>query len=296
MTSIDPLSARPHWTDRPRIAEARRQWPTLDTALHAVRRFSLHRTGRNAALVAHYGFLSLFPLILVFTTVLGFLLDGNPSLQQRILDSVIAHVPLIGDQLLRDPTQLRGSVPVLVFGVLTATWSGLRAFNMLQAALDDVDEVPFDARPSVLEVRLRSLMGLGLAACSLIGGAVLSGFAGMAGVEWTSRLLLGLGTLALNMLMLAALYRRLTTLQHGWRHVAPGAVVAGAAFTVLQVAGSTVMTRAITHASPIYGTFATVIGLLFWLGMHATLALLGAELNGALALHRIRQRLSLIHI
>jgi YihY family inner membrane protein len=262
----------------------------LDTALLAVRRFSLHRTGRNGALVAHYGFLSIFPLILVFTTVLGFLLDGNTKLQQRILDTVIAQVPLIGDQLLSDPTQLQGSVPLLVFGLLTATWSGMRAFNVLQTALDDVDDVPFDARPSLVRVRLRSLLGIGLAGSSLIGGAVLSGFASMAGVEWRSRLLLAAGTWALNTAMLAALYRCLSTRQHGWRHVAPGAVAAGFAFTVLQLAGSTVMTRAITHASPIYGTFATVIGLLFWLALHATISLLGAELNAVLAMHRVRPR------
>jgi YihY family inner membrane protein len=290
LTSVDPITARPHWTDRPRIAEAREQWPVLDTALLAVRRFSLHRTGRNGALVAHYGFLSIFPLILVFTTVLGFLLDGNTKLQQRILDTVIAQVPLIGDQLLSDPTQLQGSVPLLVFGLLTATWSGMRAFNVLQTALDDVDDVPFDARPSLVRVRLRSLLGIGLAGCSLIGGAVLSGFASMAGVDWRSRLLLGVGTWALNTLMLAGVYRWLSTRQHGWRHVTPGAVAAGFAFTALQLAGSTVMTRAITHASPIYGTFATVIGLLFWLSLHAIISLLGAELNGVLAMHRVRVR------
>lgn len=290
MTPTDVVDARPHWTDRPRIAEARQQWPLLDTALVAAHRFSIHRTGRNGALVAHYGFLSIFPLMLVFTTVLGFLLDGNSKLQQRILDTVIAQVPLIGDQLLSDPTQLQGSVPLLVFGLLTATWSGLRAFNVLQTALDDIDEVPFDARPTLVQVRLRSLLGIGLAACSLVGGAVLSGFASMAGVEWRSRLLLGVGTVALNTVMLAAVYRWLTTRQHGWKHVAPGAVAAGLAFTALQLAGSSLMTRAITHASPIYGTFATVIGLLFWLGLHATISLVGAELNGVVAMHRVRTR------
>jgi uncharacterized BrkB/YihY/UPF0761 family membrane protein len=35
----------------------------------------------------------------------------------------------------------------------------------------------------------------------------------------------------------------------------------------------------------VYGTFAMVIGLLYWLSLHAMVALGGAELNAALVTH-----------
>lgn len=282
--------ARTDWSDRAFVVQTRERWPLADTVVLAINRFRVHRTGRNSALVAHYGFLSIFPLLLVFTTILGFVLDGNVELQQRIIDSTIAQVPIIGDQLATDPTQLQGSVPLLVFGLLTATWSGLKAFNVLQTALDDVAEVPFDTRPSLVRVRLRSLLGIGLAGGSLVAGAVLSTLAGMTGLAWTSRILLGVGTLALNTLVLASVYRWLCSSRPPWSAVWPGAIFGGIGFTMLQVAGSTLMTRAIAHASPIYGTFATVIGLLFWLGLHAMISLLGAEMNGVLVVRRVRTR------
>ena len=280
--------AHTDWSDRAFVVQTRERWPLADTVVLAINRFRVHRTGRNSALVAHYGFLSIFPLLLVFTTILGFVLDGNVELQQRIIDSTIAQVPIIGDQLATDPTQLQGSVPLLVFGLLTATWSGLKAFNVLQTALDDVAEVPFDTRPSLVRVRLRSLLGIGLAGGSLVAGAVLSTLAGMTGLAWTSRILLGVGTLALNTLVLASVYRWLCSSRPPWSAVWPGAIFGGIGFTMLQVAGSTLMTRAIAHASPIYGTFATVIGLLFWLGLHAMISLLGAEMNGVLLVRRVR--------
>ncbi len=282
--------AHTDWSDRAFVVQTRERWPLADTVVLAINRFRVHRTGRNSALVAHYGFLSIFPLLLVFTTILGFVLDGNVELQQRIIDSTIAQVPIIGDQLATDPTQLQGSVPLLVFGLLTATWSGLKAFNVLQTALDDVAEVPFDTRPSLVRVRLRSLLGIGLAGGSLVAGAVLSTLAGMTGLAWTSRILLGVGTLALNTLVLASVYRWLCSSRPPWSAVWPGAIFGGIGFTMLQVAGSTLMTRAIAHASPIYGTFATVIGLLFWLGLHAMISLLGAEMNGVLVVRRVRTR------
>ena len=67
----------------------------------------------------------------------------------------------------------------------------------------------------------------------------------------------------------------------------PGAVAAGFAFAVLQVLGTTLVARFIAKASPIYGTFATVIGLITWMSMHAMALLLGAELNGVLPLSRL---------
>jgi uncharacterized BrkB/YihY/UPF0761 family membrane protein len=61
-------------------------------------------------------------------------------------------------------------------------------------------------------------------------------------------------------------------------------VVGGVLFSGLQVVGTTVVARAIARATPIYGTFALVIGLITWLGLHSMILLLGAELNGVLPL------------
>lgn len=278
--------ARATWTEHRHVASIRRRWPFTDTLLLAMERFRIHRTGRNSALVAHYGFLSVFPLMLVFTTILGFILQGNPDLQQRIIDTALANFPFVGAELEANPDQLQGSVPLLIFGLLTALWAGLRAFNVLQMALDDIDDVPLDERPSLVQVRVRSLIAILVIGGAQVATAVLSGFVSATGVQWGNRVLLLLGSIAVNTLTLAATYHWLCTRRPAWRQLAPGAVFAGLSFTVLQLIGTTLMTRAIVRASPIYGTFATVIGLLFWLGLHSMVALLGAELNGVVRLHR----------
>jgi membrane protein len=51
-----------------------------------------------AALITYYAFLSLFPLLLLLTTVLGVVLADHPGLQEQIIDSAISQLPLIGDQ------------------------------------------------------------------------------------------------------------------------------------------------------------------------------------------------------
>src|SRR5579862_1739729 len=52
-----------------------------------------------AATVTYYGFFSIFPLLLVLTTVLGFVLRGHPHLERQIVHSALGQFPLLGSQL-----------------------------------------------------------------------------------------------------------------------------------------------------------------------------------------------------
>jgi uncharacterized BrkB/YihY/UPF0761 family membrane protein len=279
--------ARSTWPTHPRVVEARRRWPVVNAGVHAIERYTLHRTGRTSALISHYAFLSMFPLMLVFTTVVGFVLDGNPTLRDNIIDSAISRIPIIGPELVQNPDSLSGSVPVLVIGLLTALYGGLKAFNVVQMALDDIADVALEERPNIVGVRLRSLLGIAIVGTGWVGGAILAGLLGVSGVAWLHRAALLAGSITVNTCMLAASYRYLCTRRPSWRRVAPGAVIGGVLFAALQVVGTTVATRAIARALPIYGTFATVIGLITWLGLHTMTMLLCAELNGVLPIERL---------
>jgi len=239
-------------------------------------------------LVAHFSFLSVFPLLLVFTTILGFVLENSPKLRDTIIDSAFSRIPIIGPELARDSTQLQGDAYVLVVGLVVSLWAGMKAFNMLQFALDDIADVPLDDRPNIVRSRLRSLLGIAIVGGGQVAAAVLTSFVGVTGVAILSRVALVLAAVLVNTAVLAASYRWLTVRPQSWRALAPGAIVAGLGFSVLQLVGTAFVGRAISRASSIYGTFATVIGLIAWLSLHAMVALLGAELNRALPMRRLR--------
>ena len=74
-----------------------------------VRKFLDDRASTLAALIAYYAFFSLFPLLLVFVSVLGFVLQDDPSLQEDVVDSALARIPVIGAQLGDDVEPLTGS-------------------------------------------------------------------------------------------------------------------------------------------------------------------------------------------
>lgn len=276
------------WTENARVVKIRRKSKAGNTLVLTIENFRSHRTGRNAALVAHYGFLSVFPLLLVFTTILGFVLQSTPRLRDEIINSAFNRIPIIGKQVAEQPSELKGNVLVLVFGLALALWAGMRAFNVLQSALDDVAEVTKDKRRSLLRTRERSLLGIAVVGGAQIATAILTSLVAVSGVRVLHRVLLIVGAVLLNTLVIAAVYRYLCVRKFTWRQVAPGAIAAGVAFAALQIAGTVVVGRAIANASSVYGTFASVIALLTWLSLHAVIALVGAELNHALPAHRHR--------
>ncbi|HEX7146431.1 MAG TPA: YhjD/YihY/BrkB family envelope integrity protein, partial [Actinomycetota bacterium] len=104
--------------------------------------------GRHAALLAHYGFLSLFPLLLVFATVLGYILDGDPELQEQLIETLADQFPVAGAQIEGSIRAIQGSGLALVVGVAGTLWGGLGITQSFQDAMNDVWNIPRRQRPS----------------------------------------------------------------------------------------------------------------------------------------------------
>jgi uncharacterized BrkB/YihY/UPF0761 family membrane protein len=270
-------------TQHPRVITLRRRSHLVDTMVGTLDGFRLHQTGRSAALVSHFGFISVFPLFLVFTTVLGFVLQDNPELQASIVDSALARLPLIGPTLTSKPEALQGSAVLLVAGLLVALWSGMKAFVALQGGLDNTYEVPIDLRHSFVQTRLRALGAVAIFGAAQAASAFLTTVVTAAGLPALSNVLLTVAAAALNAAVLAVMYRWLTSADTTWHTVWRGAVFAGVGFALLQVVGTAVIARSQANAESVYGDFAAVIALLAWLSLHATVALIGAEIDRARA-------------
>src|SRR6195952_2624583 len=128
-----------------------------------------------AALLTYYGFLSLFPLLLLLTTLLGFLLQNDPLLQTRILDSALGQFPLIGSDLPRG--RLTGSNWAVVVGLAGILYGGLGVAQAGQNAMNIIWAVPRNRRPHPIQSRLRSLVllmtvGLGVLAITALSGVI----------------------------------------------------------------------------------------------------------------------------
>jgi membrane protein len=255
--------------------------PRLSFLAAVIKKFGDDQAGSLAALVAYYAFFSLFPLLLVFVTVLGFVLHGDPSAQKSVENSVLGQFPIISGQIRGH--QLQGHAISLVIGLLTTLLAGLGVTAAAQNALNRIWAVPFKDRPNFIHAKLRGLFLL-----ALLGGLfmVATGASGLVSGGLGGPLLKVAGialSLAINFGLFMASFKLLTSAKLEARELVPGAVFAAIAWELLQVAGGVYIKHVVSKASNTYGTFALVIGVLAWLHLGAQLTIYGAELNSVLA-------------
>ena len=243
-----------------------------------VKKFGDDRAGQLAALIAYYGFFSLFPLLLVFVTVLGFVLSGNEGLQQQLLDSALSQFPVVGDDF-SDVDPLEGSGVALAIGIGAAVWAGLGALQAAQTAMNEIWDVPIKERPNFVFKRVRAVLMLVLLGGAVLASTLLSGLGTYVDLGAATRIAVLGASLLLNTGLFLVAYRVLTDRDLSWGQLLPGALVAGTAWVVLQTAGSIYVTRTVEGAGDTYGAFAVVIGLLSWMHLQAQVAILAGEIN-----------------
>jgi inner membrane protein YhjD len=246
--------------------------------LAVFRKYSDDNGSFLAATIAYYAFFSIFPLLLVLTTVLGFVLDSDGHLYTSLVGSALGQLPVIGQQLRTH--SLSGSGLGVAVGLVVALWAGTSVFLAAQNAMNQLWNVAHTRRPGFLAARLRALVLLALLGGGLLATTVLAGlgsFGGGYGVTWK------VGSIALSTALNIGLFwlglRLLTARDVSWRSLRGGAIAAGIGYEILQAAGGFYVGHVLTSSSDTYGTFALVIGLLSFVYLAAHVTLLAAEGN-----------------
>jgi membrane protein len=240
----------------------------------------------QAALLTYYSFVSLFPLLLLAVTILGFVLAGDPPAQQAVLGSALHNFPVIGQEIGANVHALHGSWWGLVVGIVVSVYGALGVTQAAVTTMCQIWAIPVAERPSLpvaygrgatvlLVVGAGVLLTTALSGLTTAVGAVLPPWAG--GL-W-ARLVPVVVAVAINTVVFTAGYRLLTPRHLGWHRVVPGALFAAAAWQVLQLVGTYLIGHELAGSSASYGLFGIVLGLLVWLYLGALIALFGAQIN-----------------
>jgi YihY family inner membrane protein len=264
------------WLDR-----FQQRHPVLGFPIAVIYKFTEDQGPYLAALITYYGFLSLFPLLLLLASVLGFVLQDDPGLQVRILDSTLSQFPLIRQQL-NEPQGLRGSTAAVVVGGLVALYGALGVAQALQNAVNVSWAIPRNNRPNPVRARLRSMLLLLTAGFAVVATTVLSVLGGAANEGLFSEggaLLVTCSAIAVNTLIFAVAFRIAVAAKVSLRDVLPGAVTSAVIWQFLQLFGTAYVTNVVNDTSSAYGAFAFVLGLLAWIFFAALGVVLSIEIN-----------------
>jgi membrane protein len=243
-----------------------------------------------AAQITYYGFVAVFPLLLLLATILGYVLHGDSHLQRQVLDSALAQFPVIGGQITANIRSFHGSPAGLVIGMVGCVYGGLGIVQAVQTTLNKVWGVPRDSRPNPVRARLRSLLMLAFGGASVIITTVLSAV-GAASDAYGARLDVPVRTIAtaaaiaLNVTLFVVAFRVLTARHVAVRQILAGAIAAAVAWQALQWVGALLLGHEIKGATATYGLFALVLGTLAWIYLGALTTVLCAEFNAVRAGH-----------
>ena len=268
-----------------RLQRARADHTWVDVTFRTFRRFGEDEGGTLAAALTYYTFFSIFPLLLLAVSLLGYVTFGNESLQQELIRSGLRTVPLLRDALSPNGLELimdrKGSLALT--GLALALYSGSGAIVALEHGLNRIHHVADE--PNWVQKRLRSLVWLGilgLAAIASLGLGIVSGAAPgvLAAITAT------IGALLLNVGIFATAYRVLPKKDLSWREVLPGAIVAAVVFEILRFVGTAYLAQGETTRNATFGTSAAAAALLIASYLIAQITLLAAEVNAVLAERR----------
>jgi membrane protein len=266
--------------------QRRHRWAGLPLAV--LYKFADDQGTYLAAQITYYGFVAVFPLLLLLATILGYALHGNQHLQHEVLDSALAQFPVIGDQIIANIHSFHGSVVGLVIGMLGCLYGGLGIVQAVQNMLNKVWSVPRNGRPNPVTARVRSLLLLAVGGASVILTTVLTALGAAAGAYGASlagsmRALVTAAAVTLNIALFIVAFKVLTAAPVTVREIRAGAVAAAVIWQVLQWIGVLLLGHKLKGATATYGLFAIVLGLLAWIYLGAVTTVICAEFNAVRA-------------
>lgn len=235
------------------------------------------KAGYLGAILTFFAFISLFPLLLILTTVLGVVLRHYPGIQQRVLNSALVDFPVIGDQLKNNIHGFARNGVGLALSIITTAIGSLGLANAAQYVMNMLWGVPEDRRPGFPMSWLRSFgiiasMGLGVLSTTML--TAVGQWASNRAFDMASRI----GLLAASFVLTGLLFwlglRMATAASVRTRDLFLGALIATVFWQGLQYLGGAIAAHQLRHSSALYGVFGLVLGLVAWIYLLTRLTLI----------------------
>lgn len=268
------------------IDRFQRRFPPVSMPLATIYKYGDDQGAYLAAIISFYAFIGIFPLLLLATSILGFVLQDQPDLRAEVLNSALSNFPIVGDQLGR-PEGIQGSVSAIVVGSIAALYGSMGLGLALQNAMNIAWAVPRNSRPNPFLLRFKSLVLLAAGGISVLAVTAVSvignntevfGALGLVG-----RLLISLATIVATGLVLSVLFRLSAARSHSLLAALPGGLFAAATWHGLQYAGAAYVTHVLGRTSQMNQTFGLVLGLMGLIYVASIVVVLAIEVNVVLA-------------
>ena len=225
-----------------------------------IKKYGDDEAGKQAALITYYGFLSLFPLLLLAVVVVSNVLAGDPRLRAQVLNQVVP--PQFRDTVNQAVTNLPTTGLPLIIGIVGLLLSATGAVFTVSDTLNHLAGIPMRSRfgffPRYLRVFLMVIIMI-VALGAIAGLTVLAGEVVQIGA--VSRIGAALGSLLILFGLMLLATKVLIAHPASFRAVWPAAALGSVVIVFVLVVGGQLLTRYVTRSGAVYGSFATIVGV-----------------------------------
>jgi YihY family inner membrane protein len=257
-----------------RFDSFQRSHPLLAFPLAVIKRYGDESVGKQAALVTYYAFLSVFPLIMIFISVLGTISLNNPELKKQIIGNVFELFPALGSDIENNVRTLQSSGFALVLQCLVLLYGARGLANILQETFNNLWHVEKTARPNFIDDNLRSFgmmlaVGLGM----IIGTTISYGLNSILDIGVIGTMLINIINVIVTFGLFLTVFRLGTASRIKLGKLVLGAAIATIGTVLIQRLGGVIMAEQLPKLEGSYGSFALALGMLFWIYLQAQVIL-----------------------
>ena len=234
-----------------------------------IKKYSEDQTGRWAALFTYYGFLALFPLLLVLTTALKLIIHNNSKLTNQVVHGALTYFPIVGHDLQQDIHGISKTGLALIIGLILTLYGARGVADVLRTSLDHIWQVPRGKRSGFPGSIGRSLGIIVIGGIGLLIAPLAADYTLVFGNSFIFRIFSIIVTLIVLFFVLVFVIKMSLSVYMPFRQIWVGAAIAAVSLETLQILGGYIVARELRNLNSLYGTFAIVLGLLYWIYLQA---------------------------
>ncbi len=262
-----------------RIDAFQQRHPAIAFPYAIIKKYSDDQGGYQAALITYYGFVSLFPLLIVATSIIQLIAQNNHHLREVVLTNATSYFPVIGHSLTESINTPSRSAVALIIGILITLYGTRGLSSAVQQTQDHLWAVPRNKRTGFPKSVLKGFGIMLLGGIGFLLAASLTGYAAGAQHVWPLRFTLGVA----GFIVLFAVFWGLLTFgsserKHPHTYIS-GALFAAIGLLILQAIGGYLVGHQLRTQTGLSAQFAIVLALLFWLYLQAQVFVYAIELN-----------------
>lgn len=261
-----------------KIDKVQRKHKPLAFGLAVVKKYGEDDAGYKAALLTYYGFLSLFPLLLILTTLTDYIAATHPELQADIVKGATDYIPVLGNQLAEHVGGLHSNGPALFIGLLFTLYGARGVADAFKHGVQHIWGIPKSERQGFPISTLKSLAIIVFGGVGFVFTAIIVGTAASAGYGWDFKLLSIIINFGLLFCLFSFLIKICLPKTVSYRQIRLGAVTASVGLIILQAIGGYLLSRELKNLDALYSYFALSLGLLFWIYLQAQIIFYAVEI------------------